>query len=150
MDRVRTQVRLIGAAVVFAAWILFGTMGALIVPPIQYAAGDIRGTTAFRVVTYTIIIGGGLVGLAWSVKRLRADRATRAAVLSANPQVTPTDLYTIRRESTIRHLADQQRMGEVAAEVLVRAWEEEAARRALDPEALSFWEEGASWIATQI
>jgi hypothetical protein len=150
MDRVRTQVRHIGAAVVFTAWILFGTIGAFIVPPIQYAAGDVRGTTAFKVVTYTIIIGGGLAGLAWSVRALRADRAARAAVLSANVQATPIDLYSIRRESTIRHLVDQHQIGEVAAEVLVRAWEDEAARRALDRDSLSFWEEGASWIATQV
>ncbi len=150
MDRVRTHVRHIAAAVVFTAWILFGIIGAFIVPPIQYAAGDARGTTAYRAVTYGIFIGGGLVGLAWSVRRLRADRVTRAAVLSTNVQATPIDLYSIRRESTIWHLVDQQQIGEVAAEVLVRAWEDEAARRALDRDSLSFWEEGASWIATQV
>lgn len=137
-------------AVVFAVWILIGTIGALIIPPIQHAPGDIRGTTAFRVASYSVLIGGGLAGLAWSVRGLRADRASRAAVLSANLQATPTDLYTIRRESTIRQLVVQRQIGEVAAEVLVRAWEEEAARRALDRDALSLWEEGASWIAAQI
>ncbi len=137
-------------AVVFGAWILFGTIDALIIPPIQYAAGDIRGTTAYRVATYIVIIGGGLAGLAWSVRGLRADWASRAAVMPTNLEATPTDLYTIRRESTIQHLAVHRQIGEVTAEVLVRAWEDEAARRALDRDALSFWEEGESWIATQI
>jgi hypothetical protein len=143
---VRTRARHVMAVFIFAAWILSAVLFFAFVPPIDYAPGDIRGTTLWRVTTFVIILGVGLVGLSWAVRGLRADRATRASVISTTIQMEPQRIYHARREATIRQLADQMRIGEVAAEALVSAWEAEAATRGLDRDSLIFWEAGASWI----
>lgn len=145
MARVRTRARHQIALFVFAGWILVDVLSTF-VPPIDYAPGDIRGTTLWRAATFVIIMGVGLVGLTWSVRGLWADRAARASVILTTVQPEPERSYQARRESTIRQLAAQKRIGEVAAEALVGAWEAEAAARALDRDSLTFWEEGASWI----
>jgi len=131
MARVRTRARHQMALFVFAAWILFDVLSTF-VPPIDYAPGDIRGTTLWRVATFVIIMGVGLVGLTWSVRGLWADRAARESVISTTIQSEPERIYQARREATIRQLAAQKHIGEVAAEALVSAWEAEAAARALD------------------
>ena len=41
IDHVRTRVRHQMGLLVFAAWILFGTIGALVIPPIRYAAPEV-------------------------------------------------------------------------------------------------------------